>query len=58
MAHYMPVNLGEIPDYYRRFIDPLDIVVFKTAPMDANGYFNFGAVHACGCARWSSAARW
>ena len=42
MAHYLPVNLGEVPDYYRRFIDPPDIVVFKTAPMDDRGYFNFG----------------
>lgn len=42
MAHYLPVNLGEVPDYYRRFIDPPDIVVFKTAPMDERGYFNFG----------------
>ena len=24
--HYMPMNFGEIPDYYRRFIDPVDIV--------------------------------
>ena len=42
LAHYLPVNLGEVPDYYRRFIDPPDIVVFKTAPMDARGFFNFG----------------
>lgn len=42
MAHYLPVNLGEVPDYYRRFIDPPDIVVFKTAPMDERGYLNFG----------------
>ena len=42
IANYMPVNLGEIPDYYRRFIDPVDIVVIKACPMDANGYFNFG----------------
>jgi acyl-CoA hydrolase len=42
LAHYLPVNLGEVPDYYRRFIDPPDIVVFKTAPMDASGFFNFG----------------
>ncbi len=42
IAHYLPVHLGEIPDYYRRFIDPVDIAVFKTAPMDADGYFNFG----------------
>lgn len=43
IANYLPVNLGEIPDYYRRFIDPVDIVVLKTCPMDANGYFNFSA---------------
>jgi acyl-CoA hydrolase len=42
LAHYLPVNLGEVPDYYRRFIEPPDIVVFKTAPMDEKGYFNFG----------------
>jgi acyl-CoA hydrolase len=29
-CHYIPVNLGEIPDYYRRFMAPADIVVFKT----------------------------
>jgi len=43
IAHYLPVNLGEIPDYYRRFIDPVDIVILKTCPRDENGYFNFSA---------------
>ena len=43
LANYLPVNLGEIPDYYRRFIDPVDIVILKTCPMDKNGYFNFSA---------------
>ena len=42
IASYMPVNLGEIPDYYRRFIDPVDIVIVKTRPMDADGNFNLG----------------
>ncbi len=41
IAHYLPVHLGEIPDYYRRFIDPVDVVILKTCPMDENGYFNF-----------------
>ena len=41
-AHYLPVNLGEIPDYYRRFIDPVDIAILKTAPQDPDGFFNFG----------------
>jgi acyl-CoA hydrolase len=44
-AHYLPVNLGEIPDYYRRFIDPIDIVVLKTCPMDENGFFNLSAAN-------------
>ena len=43
ICHYIPCNLGEIPDYYRRFIEPPDIVVLKTCAVDANGFFNFGA---------------
>jgi len=39
---YIPLNLGEVPDYYRRFIDPIDIVVLKVRPADPNGHFNFG----------------
>lgn len=42
LANYIPCNLGEVPDYYRRFIDPPDIVVLKTCPPDENGFFNFG----------------
>ena len=41
----MPLNLGEVPDYYRRFLDPVDIVILKTCPMDENGYFNFSAAN-------------
>jgi acyl-CoA hydrolase len=40
---YIPLNLGEVPDYYRRLLDPVDIVILKTCPMDKNGYFNFSA---------------
>ena len=43
LCHYIPCNLGEIPDYYRRFIDPPDIVVLKTREVDANGFFNLSA---------------
>jgi acyl-CoA hydrolase len=46
IANYLPVNLGEIPDYYRRFIDPVDIVILKTCPMDADGYLNLSATNA------------
>jgi acyl-CoA hydrolase len=41
LQSYIPCNLGEIPDYYRRFIDPPDVMVIKTCPVDAAGYFNF-----------------
>lgn len=45
LANYIPCNLGEIPDYYRRFIEPSDIVVLKACPMDENGFFNFSAAN-------------
>ena len=43
ISHYIPVNLGEIPDYYRRFIDSVDVAVLKVCPQGADGYFNFSA---------------
>jgi acyl-CoA hydrolase len=44
-AHYVPMNFGEAPDLYRRFVEPIDVVCIRTCPMDAHGYFNFnGAV--------------
>lgn len=42
---YLPVHLGEIPDYYRRFIAPVDIVILKTCRMDEDGFFNFSAAN-------------
>ena len=45
ISHYIPLNLGEVPDYYRRFLDPVDVAVFKTCPMDADGFFNFSAAN-------------
>jgi acyl-CoA hydrolase len=44
-CNYIPVNLGEIPDYYRRFMNPVDIAVFKTCPIDEQGYFNLSAAN-------------
>src|SRR5258707_13513222 len=41
----MQLHLGEVPDYYRRFIEPVDIVVLKTCPIDARRYFNFGVTN-------------
>jgi len=40
-CHYIPLNLGEVPDYYRRFVEPVDIVILRTCPIDEHGYFNF-----------------
>ncbi len=41
LASHIPMNFGEAPDYYRRFIE-VDVAVLKTAPMDEHGFFNFG----------------
>lgn len=45
ISHYIPVNLGEIPDYYRRFNPPVDVAIIKARPMDENGWFNFGGAN-------------
>jgi acyl-CoA hydrolase len=45
ICHHMPPNLGELDDYYRRFIDPIDMVVLKVRPADADGYFSFGPMN-------------
>lgn len=45
LTNYIPCNLGEIADYYRRFIDPPDVMVIKTCPVDARGYFNLSAAN-------------
>jgi acyl-CoA hydrolase len=41
-CNYIPMNFGEAPGYYRRFIDPIDVACIKTTPMDEQGFFNFG----------------
>ena len=38
---YVPLNLGEGVDLYRRFIDPVDMVILKARPL-ADGFFNTG----------------
>ena len=40
-AHYIPMNFGEAPDLYRRFIDPVDVAVVKCCERDASGFYNF-----------------
>ena len=41
LCSHIPMNFGESPDYYRRFVD-VDVAIIKTAPMDEHGFFNFG----------------
>lgn len=53
---YIPLNLGEVPDYYRRFLDPVDIAILKVCPKDKSGLYNFGPTNAwhramIGCAK-------
>ena len=42
-CNYLPLNLGEWPDLYRRFVDRVDIAVIQVCPKDANGFYNFSA---------------
>ncbi len=44
-CHYLPLNLGEAPDYYRRFLDPIDICILKVSRPDAHGRYNLGPTH-------------
>jgi acyl-CoA hydrolase len=41
-VNYIPMNFGEAPDLYRRFVDPVDVLILKCAPIDADGWYNFG----------------
>ncbi len=41
LAYHTPMNFGEAPDNYRRFVE-VDLAVLKTAPIDEHGFFNFG----------------
>jgi acyl-CoA hydrolase len=45
ISHYMPVNLGEVSDYYRRYIEPPELVVLKVCPPDRDGFFNFSVAN-------------
>lgn len=43
LCNYVPLNLGEWPDLYRRFVERVDIAVFQVCPKDADGFYNFSA---------------
>jgi len=40
-CNYIPLNLGEWPDLYRRYIDRVDIAIIQACPKDADGFYNF-----------------
>ncbi|MGM9973655.1 MAG: butyryl-CoA:acetate CoA-transferase [Clostridiaceae bacterium] len=41
-AYYAPIRYSELPRYYYDSNDILDVAMIQVAPMDENGYFNFG----------------
>ena len=42
IGYYAPIRYSELPRYYRELPDPVDVAMFRVAPMDNEGYFNFG----------------
>ena len=42
IAYYIPLRYSELPRFYREHLDPVDVVMLQTTPMDAHGNFNFG----------------
>src|SRR5262245_49672535 len=41
LCSHIPMNFGEAPDYYRRFVD-VDVAILRCAPMDEHGFFILG----------------
>lgn len=56
LANYIPCNLGEIPDYDRRFIDPPEIAVLRPARR-TSAASSISASLRSGTARLSSAQK-
>ncbi len=42
LAYYASISYSELPRYYRDLATPSNVVMMQVAPLDANGYFNFG----------------
>lgn len=41
-GYYSPMRYSELPRFYRENIESVDVAMFQVAPMDEQGYFNFG----------------
>ena len=42
MGYFIPMRYSELPRFYRENLDPVDVVMIQTTPMDEHGNFNFG----------------
>lgn len=40
--YYAPMRYTELPRYIREEVEPIQVALLQVAPMDKNGYFNFG----------------
>jgi acyl-CoA hydrolase len=45
-CNYLPLNLGEWPDLYRRFLERVDIAIIQVCPKDHQGFYNFSAANS------------
>lgn len=41
-VYYSSIIYSELPRYIREHIEPIDVAMMQVAPMDKQGYFNFG----------------
>ncbi len=42
MGYFSPMRYSELPRFYRESLEPVDVVMLQTTPMDKHGNFNFG----------------
>ncbi len=55
-CNYIPITYHQVPRIVRKYLNP-DVVFVTTAPMDDNGYFNFGMSNSITGACLSKAKR-
>ena len=42
MGYFGPMRYSELPRFYREHLEPVDVAMLQTTPMDEHGNFNFG----------------
>jgi butyryl-CoA:acetate CoA-transferase len=55
-CNYIPITYHQVPRIIRKYLTP-DVAFITTAPMDENGYFNFGLANSITGANLSKAKR-